>query len=104
MGKQTDATLAEHVSGQSNKPLTSPAHALEWKVVAHELRADIDDGLTSSDASERLNEAGRNELGDANGVNPVKILIRQVANAVSKIKYERHGERVSHVFCSCSDV
>lgn len=85
MGKQADAALEEHVSGQSNKPLTKPAHALTWKVVAEELKADIDDGLTASDASDRLAEIGRNELGDAKGVNPGKILTRQLANAMTLV-------------------
>lgn len=85
MGKQADSALVEHISGQSNKPLTKPAHALPWKIVQDELKADIDDGLTSSDASERLNEVGRNELGDAKGVNPGKILTRQVANAMTMV-------------------
>lgn len=85
MGKQADSALEAHVSGQSNKPLTKPAHALAWKAVAEELKADIDDGLTASDANERLTEVGRNELGDAKGVNPGKILTRQVANAMTMV-------------------
>lgn len=85
MGKPADAGLDAHVSGQSNNPLTKPAHALGWKDVAQELKADIDDGLTASDASERLNKVGRNELGDAKGVNPGKILTRQIANAMTMV-------------------
>lgn len=86
MGKQqADPALDEHVSGQSNKPLSKPAHSLEWKSLAQELKPDIDDGLTTADAAERLNEFGRNELGDAKGVNPTKILTRQVANAMTMV-------------------
>lgn len=76
MGKSQNP-LEGHVSGQSNKPMSKPAHALKWKQVAEELHADVDDGLTASDASSRLEEHGKNELGEAGGVNPGKILVRQ---------------------------
>jgi len=84
MGKAQESTES-HVSGQANKPLTQPAHALPWKAVAEELQADIDDGLTASEASQRLEEYGKNELGDEGGVNPGKILLRQVANAMTLV-------------------
>ncbi|EMD00620.1 hypothetical protein BAUCODRAFT_81255 [Baudoinia panamericana UAMH 10762] len=47
--------------------------------------ADGEDGLTTQEASRRLEEYGRNELGDAGGVNPGKILIRQIANAMTLV-------------------
>ncbi len=77
--------LDNHVSGQSNSPLTAPAHALSWAVVAQELNANTDDGLTTSEAKQRLDQNGTNELGDAAGVNPGKILVRQVANAMTLV-------------------
>lgn len=76
MGKSQNP-LEGHVSGQSNKPLSQPAHSLKWKEVAEELKADVDDGLTGSEASSRLEEYGKNELGEGEGVNPGKILVRQ---------------------------
>ena len=76
---------SEHVSGQSNKPISQPAHALKWAQVADELGADTDDGLSSDDAKKRLEEYGNNELEDAGGVNPGKILLRQVANAMTLV-------------------
>jgi len=85
MGAPTENPLAEHVSGQSNKPMSKPAHALKWPTVVEELKADAEDGLTSADAKARLEEYGRNELGDAGGVNPGKILVRQVANAMTLV-------------------
>ena len=85
MGAPKDNPVAEHVSGQSNKPMSKPAHALKWPQVAEELKADAEDGLTSADAKARLEEYGRNELGDAGGVNPGKILLRQVANAMTLV-------------------
>lgn len=85
MGKPTDNPLADHVSGQSNKPMSKPAHALKWTQVVEELKADPEDGLSSADAKARLEEYGRNELGDTGGVNPGKILLRQVANAMTLV-------------------
>ena len=78
-------TLEGHVSGQSNKPLSAPAHALKWTQVAEELNADTDDGFHADEAKRRLEEFGSNELGDAAGVNPGKILLRQVANAMTLV-------------------
>ncbi|KAA8566891.1 hypothetical protein EYC84_009988 [Monilinia fructicola] len=72
----------EHVSGQSNKPLSKPAHALDYETVAQELEANLQDGLTDAEAKARLELYGKNELDDGPGVQPVKILIHQVANAM----------------------
>ena len=77
--------LDHHVSGQSNNPISAPAHALNWDQVAEELGANTDDGLNSVEAKRRLENYGRNELGDAAGVNPGKILLRQVANAMTLV-------------------
>ncbi|PPJ60270.1 hypothetical protein CBER1_01249 [Cercospora berteroae] len=85
MGQQQNPALEEHVSGQSNQPLSQPAHCLKWKQVAEELNADVDDGLTASEASSRLEQFGKNELGDGKGVNPGKILVRQIANAMTLV-------------------
>jgi len=81
--KKDDQT--EHVSGQSNEPISKPAHALPWKTVAEELHADAEDGLSSNEASERLAKFGKNELGEQSKVNPTKIIIRQVANAMTLV-------------------
>lgn len=70
------------VVGQANTHLTKPAHALPYATVIEEVKANPEDGLTTSDAKLRLEEYGWNELGDKGGVSPVKILIRQVANAM----------------------
>ncbi|RYO84176.1 hypothetical protein DL766_008991 [Monosporascus sp. MC13-8B] len=75
-------SIEEHVSGQSNKPLTKPAHALDRDDLVQQLDADIENGLTAADAKQRLGQYGRNELDDGPGVQPIKILIRQVANAM----------------------
>jgi magnesium-transporting ATPase (P-type) len=84
MGKDKDVELAlkNHVSGQSNKPLTKPAHALPHDQVVSEIHTSPDDGLTTTEAKSRLDEYGRNEIGDRGGVNITKILVRQIANAM----------------------
>lgn len=75
----------EHVSGQSNKPISAPAHALSVADVVQELGARLDGGLTPEEATQRLEEYGRNEFGEQKGVQPVKILIGQVANALTLV-------------------
>ncbi|KAK3073954.1 P-type ATPase [Teratosphaeriaceae sp. CCFEE 6253] len=77
--------LTDHVSGQSNKPMTQPAHALKHQMVAEEVGANVEDGLTAAEAKQRLEESGKNELGDAGGVNLGKILLRQIANAMTLV-------------------
>lgn len=83
--KSAEQSLEGHVSGQSNTPISKPAHALEWAKVAEELSANPDDGLTADEAKKRLDQHGRNELGDGEGVNPGKILLRQIANAMTLV-------------------
>ncbi|KAK4508550.1 hypothetical protein PRZ48_002289 [Zasmidium cellare] len=86
MGKEGPKEItSDHVSGQSNTPLSKPAHSLQWKQVVEELQTDVDDGLTTAEAKRRLEEHGRNELGDGEGVNPGKILTRQIANAMTLV-------------------
>lgn len=85
MGKQEDTSISNHVSGQSNEPLTKPAHALSYSEVIQETKANAEHGLTSSEATSRVEKHGRNELGEADGVDPIKILIRQIANAMTLV-------------------
>lgn len=74
--------MQNHVSGQSNKPLSKPAHALTYQQVIEEIKTNPDDGLTAAEATSRNQEYGNNQIGDAGGVNPGKILLRQIANAM----------------------
>jgi hypothetical protein len=75
-----------HVSGQSNKPLSLPAHALTCEAIKEELDANLEDGLSDGEWKRRLELCGRNELDDGPGGQPVKILIRQVANAMMLVR------------------
>ncbi|KAL0943175.1 sodium p-type [Colletotrichum truncatum] len=87
MGKKDPEAeaMANHVSGQSNKPMSRPAHALTTEEVVQELRANTDDGLTPEEAKARLDEYGRNEFGADKGVQPLKIFIGQIANAMTLV-------------------
>lgn len=80
MGKSKQPTLEGHVSGQSNSPLSRPAHCLPHATVREELKCSEEDGLTTAEAKERHAQWGNNDLGDGGGVQPGKILLRQIAN------------------------
>jgi magnesium-transporting ATPase (P-type) len=87
MAKRNQGVEApEHVSGQANKPLTQPPHALTCEVFIAELTVNTERGLSSQDAEQRLEEHGPNELDNGPGVQPVKILIKQIANAMILVK------------------
>lgn len=80
--KNKNKNNVDHVSGQANEPLSLPPHALSYDAVSDELGANTQNGLTVAEVKSRLEQYGRNELDDGPGVQPVKILIRQVANAM----------------------
>ncbi|KAF1919362.1 hypothetical protein BDU57DRAFT_491645 [Ampelomyces quisqualis] len=84
MGKK-QPSLEGHKSGQANEPLTKPAHALAFHEVVEQTKCNPDDGLTTSEAKSRLEKHGSNDLGEDGGVSPGKILLRQVANAMTLI-------------------
>lgn len=82
--KEKDDVQA-HVSGQANKPMTAPAHALTIEEVVHQLQANVEAGLSTDEAKRRLEEYGRNEFGEQDGVQPLKIFIGQIANALTLV-------------------
>lgn len=83
-GKQNDEVQG-HIPGQANKPLTAPAHALEIQDVVEQLAADVEVGLSNVEAKKRLEEYGYNEFGEQKGVQPLKIFIGQIANALTLV-------------------
>ncbi|KAF5025637.1 hypothetical protein F66182_2243 [Fusarium sp. NRRL 66182] len=85
MAKQDQAAIDNHVSGQSNDPMSRPAHALSFDQVVQELKTDTLSGLTSAEAKSRHEQFGNNDLGEADGVQPLKIIIAQVANAMTLV-------------------
>jgi P-type Na+/K+ transporter len=74
--------MENHRSGSSNKELTKLAHALDLHDLIRQLEGDTETGLTKAEAAKRVEQYGRNELDDGPGVQPIKILVRQVANAM----------------------
>jgi P-type Na+/K+ transporter len=89
-----DGPANGHVSGQANKPMSKPAHALTYKQVIEELAADTRNGLTTVEANSRLEQYGSNDLGDSEGVQPIKIIIAQVANAMTMVGASRSLRRL----------
>ncbi|GJC92771.1 potassium/sodium efflux P-type ATPase [Colletotrichum higginsianum] len=85
MGSEKAKQPAEHVSGQCNRPMTQPAHCLTLAEVVDELKADQINGLSSDEAGRRLAEYGKNDLGEAQKVSPLRILVAQVANAMTLV-------------------
>jgi potassium/sodium efflux P-type ATPase len=85
MGKEEKRPAEGHVSGQSNEPMSLPAHSLTVSEVATQLNANVDSGLSDAEGKARLEKFGQNDLGDAKGVSPVRILIAQVANAMTLV-------------------
>ncbi|ATY64424.1 sodium transport ATPase 5 [Cordyceps militaris] len=76
---------AAYVSGQSNTPMSRPAHSMSSEETLKQLRADPLSGLSSYEAAQRLTSAGRNELEQKKGVQPVKIFIEQIFNAMTLV-------------------
>jgi P-type Na+/K+ transporter len=72
-------------AGYSNAPLSAPAHAFTAAALAQGLKANTDDGLTAEEAAERLATYGLNEIGDEQGLQSWKMVIRQVANAMTMV-------------------
>lgn len=68
------------------KPLSYPAHTLPYETVLKELSTRLNEGLTPDEAARRLQTYGPNKLDEGEGVSVVKILVRQVANAMMLVK------------------
>jgi len=68
-----------------NRTLSRPAHSLTVSAILDELRADALRGLSTIEANARLNDYGLNELQNVGGVHPVKILLRQIVNAMTLV-------------------
>ncbi|KAM5494220.1 P-type ATPase [Microsporum canis] len=82
--------MGEKNSATGTRPglaaLSLPAHCLKAEAVTQELTTNADDGLTTQEAKTRLTIYGQNKLDEGEGVSVVKILVRQVANAMMLVK------------------
>lgn len=77
--------MGEHVSGQSNQPLSRPPHSLSAEQVLEELRSNSTTGLSPDEVPQRLDEYGPNELEQNKGVRPIKIFLEQIFNAMTLV-------------------
>ncbi|KFX91316.1 hypothetical protein O988_07804 [Pseudogymnoascus sp. VKM F-3808] len=68
--------------GLDNGPQAVLAHALTIDETRDQLETNLEDGLARSQIASRAEKWGRNELDDGPGVQPVKILVHQIANAM----------------------
>ncbi|KAJ1306051.1 hypothetical protein OPQ81_010764 [Rhizoctonia solani] len=66
-------------------PLSERAHLLDGAAIIRKLRSSEHDGLTNEEAERRLEEYGENALDDEGGVSALKVLIRQMANALTLV-------------------
>jgi Na+-exporting ATPase len=76
------AQAARSQSSNDTINLSQPAHALTFHDVLNQLGTNCEDGLTSSEAKQRLDKYGGNMLEGDEGVSFAKIFIRQIANAM----------------------
>ncbi|KAJ2985214.1 hypothetical protein NUW58_g5653 [Xylaria curta] len=83
--KQLDTARTARAPGQCNKPLSQPPHALSPEQTITELGANLERGLDASEATRRIEEYGRNELSQKKGVQPLKIFLEQIFNAMTLI-------------------
>jgi magnesium-transporting ATPase (P-type) len=65
--------------------LSRPAYSLSTSSITEELRTDRTRGLDQDEAASRLLQFGRNELEKVGGVHPIKILVHQIANAMTLV-------------------
>ena len=73
-------------SGSGAAPLPHPAHTLPYESVLKELNTNLDAGITTDEANRRLQQYGPNKLDEGEGISLLKILVRQVANAMMLVK------------------
>lgn len=82
--------MAEKQSAEAEKKgpsgLSLPAHCLTAEATVQELGTHTDYGITTEEAKKRLDSYGPNQLEEGEGVSVIKILIRQIANAMMLVK------------------
>lgn len=100
MAKKQDPAITNHVSGQSNKPISAPPHTLPVNKVVEELQTNGDEGLTPAEAAKRLEEYGGNEFGEEQGVQPFRIIMGQLANAMTLVCFSSLFIYLSSFFSS----
>src|SRR5687767_3205821 len=95
-GAQVQQDASHHVSGQSNEPMTRPAHALTSKEVASELQTNASSGLSSAEAASRLVKYGSNDLGEEKRVSALSIFVQQIFNSMTLVCRNYHAHCSKH--------
>lgn len=72
---------------ETPQPLSKPAHGLSFDAVLRQLASDPDEGLSAAEAKGRIEIYGQNVLDGDEGVSIVKIVIKQIANAMMLVSY-----------------
>lgn len=83
--------------GEVKEPLETPAHSLPFDEVIKLLNTDPDQGLNKGEAEKRNGVYGDNALEEGPGVQPMKILVHQVANALTLVS--PMGAHKAHEWC-----
>jgi len=78
MGNQED-------TGETREALEQPAHSLPFEQVLKLLNADPVQGLSKAELETRRGTYGDNALEEGPGVQPWRILVHQVANALTLV-------------------
>jgi P-type Na+/K+ transporter len=65
--------------------LDVPAHTLPYEDVLDKLAVNHDSGLSEDEARRRKDMYGPNQLDEGPGVRPFRILVHQVANALTLV-------------------
>ena len=84
--------------GQDGGPEALRAHALTVDEIRDQLETNLEDGLARSQIPSRAQKWGHNELDDGPGVQPLKILVHQIANAMILVmRSTTPFQRVGHL-------
>jgi hypothetical protein len=78
MGKQKEEGMVQY-DGEA------PPHAVPFEQVLEKLSVDHNNGLSIDEAKARMAKYGPNQLDEGPGVQPFRILVHQVANALTLV-------------------
>lgn len=74
------------LSNTIKSPLHLPAHTVGYDAIQQELQVNPTRGLSSEEAATRMIKYGENSFGKEQGVQPLQIVIAQVANAMTLVR------------------
>ena len=102
MGKEAPFVTASTLSGDSQSWLSKSPHSLGVEEVIQELKSNDTSGLSQHEATARLHLYGQNALDEGPGVQPIKILINQIANAMMLVSVSlNEGKEILLIIDRC---